>query len=118
MVVRSDVLIDRRYLAIRRAKQKAQIRSRERKIYRSALSAAKHCRRRPVGRRNGGGSLRKLDRIFPARRARPPSKCLGAPPRAIISSPRERFHPEQPGSDRIRGRSEEHKSELQAPSYP
>src|SRR2546430_14618385 len=84
MVVRSDVLIDRRYLAIRRAKQEAQIRSRQRKIYRSALSAAKHCRRRPVGRRNGGGSLRKLNRIFPPfPTARPADFKV-----ALISSPR------------------------------
>src|SRR2546423_7570800 len=80
MVVRSDVLIDRRYLAIRRAKQKAQIRSRERKIYRSALSAAKHCRRRPVGRRNGGGALPQTKRKFSPPPAPPPPEGPGGPP--------------------------------------
>src|SRR5207244_12804287 len=103
MVVRSDVLIGRRYLAIRRAKQKAQIRSRQRKICRRAMSAGTHCRRRRVGRRNGGGPLAQAESNLSLRRARPTSKCLGVPPRAIIPSPGERFHHEKTGSERIRG---------------
>src|SRR6267154_2869221 len=103
MVVRSDVLIGSRYLAIRGAKQKAQIGPRQRKMCRRTMSAATHCRKEASRPPKWLWLSPQSESTLSLQRARPTSKCLGVCSRAIIPSPRKRFHHEQTGSDRIRG---------------
>src|SRR5216683_5550311 len=108
VILRLEVLIGRRYLAIRGAKPKANIRSGQARIRRNRSSAAvRHSRTRRIDSRNGCCSLLKQNSNIFGRRAlaRGPrtSPCAGVPPSGIIPSPGERFHHEQTRSERICG---------------
>src|SRR6267378_5277482 len=109
MVLRSDVLIGRRYLAIRGAKPKAKIRCEEKESaetqgvqrHKTRLSC-KANRQPPWLLLSSSRTLRySADKC----RGRGPrsSLCARVPPGGIIASTEERFHHEETRSERIRG---------------